>query len=103
MRLNMAEEIDKLSEADFVKVRIEHNWVVITHPALEKYKADMLLYAGANPDKFEEILEKAHKDISKLVPKIITDSIGRTKTVYVKPSDAIKHAEKSEGNEHAEA
>ena len=81
-----------MTSDDFAKAKIANNWNVFS-------KQDIDLFLTDVSKSTQEDLEKAKKDISKLVPKIVVDSIGRSKTVYVKPINMISKQTKVKKDE----
>ena len=90
IRLNVVNQIDTMSEVDFMKARIDNNWAVFNLVDLNLFILDFNK-AIESGDATDDMIEKAKKDISKLMPILITDSIGRTKTVCVKPMSSNHH------------
>ncbi len=89
MNLHITPEPDTLTHVEFTKARLEHNWAVFRKSDIEGFVLDISTH-----EYDAESIAKAKKDISQLVQKIIVDSIGRKKVVWVKPMDTIKRSDK---------
>lgn len=93
------QELDILTTDAFNKAVIKNKWSVFTKEQIDSF-VEHVTQTATNDDD----IEKARKDISKLVGKVIVDSIGRRKTVYVKPMDMIRKDTKTGTQDvHADA
>lgn len=91
-------EITDQEKEDIAKGNLE----IYNEEDIVLFIRDLEKSLGDNDEENGMLIEKAKKDISKLQKKIITDSIGRRKTVWVKPIEIDKdHGHPS--NKHAEA
>lgn len=88
--MDIVAEIELFSSEEFSKAVINNNWVVFSEADINLFVEHVAKSANCDED-----IEKAKKDISKLVQKRIVDSIGRTKLVWVKRMDMIRKPNQS--------
>lgn len=98
--MNILPEVRTLTTEEFNKARIKYNWSVFDKSDVDKF----IEHVSTVNNVTEYDIEKAKKDISKLVPVRIVDSIGRSKIVWTKPMDMInKKTDPGASDSHADA